>query len=98
MNNQKIVVELSVDVDRLANEYARGAVEALDPTKKGLTNRQKLTADELDKMISKKIALDLVRSLLNGEIDWALFGNSTVRIVSPKNLTEVMEQLEESDE
>lgn len=88
MNIVTIALTVEIDVDRKSEAYSQAAVEALDPTKKGMTSSMSRTLTDADADISKSIAYFAAQYLLNGPLS-DKFGRSTVRIKSPKNLNDI---------
>lgn len=96
-NAHVMTVIVSVDVDRASNKYGLEAVKILDPTKRGY-NVNVPNVNEADEQVSKTLALDLVRDLLNKELDPDQgYGQTTLRILSPKNFKEVEKQTHDLD-
>lgn len=93
MNNVLVTVEVVVDIDRKSHRYSSLAVDFLDPNKRGLKTGDP-TASEIDRLISSQMAIEAVKALLTLPLHEAIFGDSTLRIQSPKTIKEVLSQNE----
>ena len=86
-NNQTITIVITVDVDRKSPAYSRGAVQALDPTRRGPSDSPSQTIKDADLDISRTVALAVTKQLLGRKLP-PDYGATTVRVKSPKNVKE----------
>lgn len=92
MSTNTITVVITYDVDRGSSAYSSLAVEKLDPKRSSLSEGNLKTLKEADQEITTEIAWLALVHLLTRNLPKDRFGETTIRIKSPKNVSQIQEE------